>query len=116
MNYIFTGFHQANSIRQFAFDCVADDRSRTQVTVGADLALARKHFILMQDLPLLCRRMLETSEDGARAEALTFTEDRMLAIETAIRLAKAEKKPARKPIASDRVGQAWRSPGAPALT
>jgi hypothetical protein len=116
MVYIFTGFRQVNAVRQFAFDCVADDRSRTQVTVGADLALARKHFILLQDLPLLCRRLLETSDDSTRPERLTFTEDNMLAVETAIRVAKAEKKPARKPIASNRLGHAWRSPETPALS
>jgi hypothetical protein len=116
MVYIFTGFRQMNAIRQFDFDCVAEDRTRTQVTIGADLALARKHFILMQDLPLLCRRMLETSEDGSRTEPMMLTEANMLAVETAIRAAKAEKKPARKPFGANRLGEAWRSPEAPALT
>ena len=115
MVYIFTGFRQLNSVRQFAFDCVAEDRSRTSVTVGADLALARKHFILLQDLPLLCRRLLETSESNPHNETLTFTEDNMLAVETAIRLAKAEKKPSRRPISSSQSGQAWRTPEVPAV-
>jgi hypothetical protein len=115
MIYIFTGFRQVNSVRQFGFDCVAEDRSRTQVTVGADLALARKHFILLQDLPLLCRRLLETSDGSALTDSLTLTEDNMLAVETAIRNAKAEKKPSRKPIASNKLGQAWRSPEAPVI-
>jgi len=116
MSYIFTGFRQTNAVRQFAFDRVSADGTRTQVTVGADLALARKHFILLQDLPLLCRRVLETSEDRDRTETLMFTEADMLAVETAIQAAKADKKPARKPFASNRLGQAWRSPEAPALT
>ena len=115
MVYIFTGFRQANAIRQFAFDCIADDKTRTQITVGADLALARKHFILLQDLPLLCRRLLESSGEIWRTGPMMFTEDQMLDVETAIATAKAEKKPARKPTPSNSLGQAWRSPGPPAL-
>lgn len=115
MVYIFTGFQQANAIRQFAFDCVADDKTCTKITVGADLALARKHFILMQDLPLLCRRLLETSEEIRQAGPMMFSEDQMLAVETAKVNAKAEKKPARTPVASNRLGQAWRSPDRPTL-
>src|SRR4051812_26082674 len=115
MTYIFTGFRQVNAIRQFAFDCVAADRTTTHVTVGADLALARKHFILMQDLPLLCRHLLETSDQPAGTEQLMFTEDNMLAVETAVQTAKAEKKPARKPFPSNRLGHAWRSPDRPTV-
>ena len=101
MVYVFTGFRQLQDVREFAFDCVADDRSRTQVTVGANLSLARKHFILMQDLPLLCRRLLETSETEGDGGRLTFTEANMLAVETAIRTAKADRKLGRKPFASN---------------
>lgn len=97
MTYIFTGFHQVNDVRQFAFDCVADDKSRTQITVDADLALARKHFILVQDLPLLCRRLLETSERSHGTDSMTFSEENMVAVETAIRAAKVDRKPGRKP-------------------
>lgn len=108
MNFVFTGFRQANAVRQFAFDCVADDKTRTTITVGADLALARKHEILLQDLPLLCLRMLELKEHQASAATVTFTEANMIAVEAAVKLAKAEKKAPRRPVPSEKIGQAWR--------
>ena len=109
MTLIFTGFLQANSVRQFAFDRVADDRSRTQVTVRADLALARKHDILMQDLPLLCRRLLEMTDTEGTASAVVFTEANMVDVQTMARNAKADKRAARTHTPSPRTGHAWRT-------
>ncbi len=108
MNYVFTGFRQANAVRQFAFDCVADDRSRTSVTVRADLALARKHQILLQDLPLLCRRLLEAVGENAPPASVTLTEENMIAVRAAAVKPLVFKKPPRKTKPSAAVGQAWR--------
>lgn len=110
MDYIFTGFHDANAIRHFAFEFVADDRSRTPVMVHADMAMARKYRILPQDLPMLCRRLLVANtqeQEGAVAALVTLTEDNMIGIQTAARDA-AERKPSRRPKRSPATGQAWR--------
>ena len=75
MEFILTGFRQQHSVRLFAFEGIAEDRTRTQFTVGADLALIRKYDIRVQELPLLCRGLLERRTEGAQKRALTLTED-----------------------------------------
>lgn len=107
ISYIFTGFRQADAVRQFAFDCVVDDRPSGRVTVGADLSLARKYHILMQDLPLLCRRLLETG-DGLSPVSLIFTEADMAAVQTAATKAVVYRKPQKRATDTTRPGQAWR--------
>jgi hypothetical protein len=42
MNFLLAGFKERAGAREFSFDCVSADRSRTQVIVDADMALARK--------------------------------------------------------------------------
>lgn len=111
MNFVLMGFQQSQTIRQFAFERIGDDRSRTTVIVNADLALVRKYAIPIQELPLLCRRLLETADPAALAASLTFTENAMVTIRNAARDAAAEKKPHRaaRPAPSNRLGQAWRA-------
>ena len=110
MDFTLAGFKEGDGVRQFEFDCVAADRSRRKVIVRADVTLARKHDIRVQELPLLCRRLLDSVEEGALPAAITLTEDHMIAIQSAARMA-AEKKalhrPARRP--SPATGQAWRN-------
>jgi hypothetical protein len=108
MQYIFTGFQDSNAIRHFAFDCIAHDNSRTRVTVDADMALARAHNILLQDLPLLCLRLLESAEDRPASTHVIFTKEDMLEARTAARIA-SERKPAKRSRPSGNVGQAWRN-------
>ena len=109
MHYIFTGFRDSNAVRHFNFDRVAEDRSRTKVVVDADMASAREHKILLQDLPLLCLRLLETSDEAAHCESFTFTQARMLEIRNAAKAA-GERKTAKKPQKpSPAAGQAWRT-------
>ena len=111
MEFIFVGFHQDNNVRQFYFDGVGADRSRTRFTVGADLLLIRKYRIAMQELPLLCRRLLEQRPEGDLTR--TFTEGEMLeymSIRAAAQDAAAlKRKPHRRP-PSPAVGRAWRGP------
>ena len=78
MQFIFTGFTQDMGFRVFAFEGVGPDRIRTNHTVRADLALLLRYGIRMQELPLLCRRLLERRIDnGEERGAVTFTEDEM---------------------------------------
>lgn len=111
MDFVFTGFKQTQNFRQFAFEGIADDRSRTVFVVGADLMLIRKYQITMQELPLLCLRLLEDHPDGPNA--ITFTEEHMRSYATnrtaAKDLAASKRKPIRRP-SSPTVGSAWRGP------
>src|ERR1700674_5358916 len=75
MQFILTGFTQDTGFRVFAFERVGEDR--TKYTVRADLALVLRYGIRLQELPLLCRSLLERRDNGEETSALTFTEDEM---------------------------------------
>ncbi len=111
MQFILTGFTHETGFRVFAFDRIAEDRTRTRCTVRADLTLIRTYGIQIQDLPLLCRALLARDEDGA-TRSLTFTEDQMRACanERAIarEIAASRKKAPRRPTPSPSAGSAWR--------
>jgi hypothetical protein len=80
--------------------------------VGADVNLISEYGIPLQELPLLCRRLLEGQ---AKIGMIMFSEADMVryANERATQAhALAEKRRARRPPVSSRAGQAWR--GAPA--
>ena len=110
MNFVFTGFHQNDSVRQYVFQSVT--RPNEKFTVGADLNLVRKHKIPLQELPLLCRRLLEAKDEPRDSPGLVFTEQDMLGyVEKRARVAHdAELKRRRfRVAASPRIGEAWRS-------
>ena len=78
VRFILTGFTQESGVRVFAFEKVAEDHTRTNYSVRADLALSRRYDIRMQELPLLCRALLErrgTEQDDTHA--FIFTEQEM---------------------------------------
>jgi hypothetical protein len=110
MEYVLTGFKQSHNIRLFAFDGLSGDRgSRTRFTVGVDITLIRKYDISLQELPLLCRHLLEQQATDT-GQTLTFTEadmvghaDRRAAAQQVLEQRKAHRKPP-----SNRVGEAWR--------
>ena len=76
--YVLTGFQQDSGCRVYSFERLGCE-PRLVSTVRADLALARKHGILTQELPLLCREALEHDGDDNTARTLLFSEDAMLA-------------------------------------
>src|SRR3954469_21550229 len=78
MDFVLTGFRQDANIRRFAFQRVATDHSRTEFTVSADMALLVKHKIPLQEIPLLCRALLEDQNGSGPAKAVTFSETDML--------------------------------------
>ncbi len=112
MQFILTGFTQDREFRVFAFEGIAADRVRTLFTVRADLALSRTYGIRLQELPLMCRGILERREESEEQNSLTFTEDamRLHASNTlaARALATQKKKAPRRP-ANENNGAAWRS-------
>jgi hypothetical protein len=115
MQFILTGFTQDREFRVFAFEGIAADRVRTVFTVRADLALSRTYGIRLQELPLMCRGILEHREEGEERNALTFTEEAMQLHATncsAARALAAQKKRTPRRPASENNGAAWRSPQA----
>lgn len=74
MNFTLTGFTQDEGSRVFAFQGIAADRTKLEYTVRADLDLIRRYGIRLQELPLLCRGLLDRLEDGGEARTVTFTE------------------------------------------
>jgi hypothetical protein len=125
MQYILTGFTQDTGFRVFAFEGVAVGQIRTVFTVRADLALSRRYGIAMQELPLLCRSLLDRQDESGPSQdeagehdaldkhALTFTEEEMRACadkRAADRaLAALRRKAPRRP-AVENAGAAWRGP------
>ncbi|HEX4231714.1 MAG TPA: hypothetical protein VHZ07_23800 [Bryobacteraceae bacterium] len=77
MQFSLIGFSQDTGFRVFAFQGTAADRTRTEYTVRADLALTRKYGIRVQELPLLCRGLLERAGEGEQKCTATFTEEEM---------------------------------------
>ena len=112
LQFILLGFTHDLGFRVFEFEGIAADRSRMTFTVKTDLALARRYGIPLQDLPLLCRAILER-RDGADKSAFTYTEEEMRVHSddrAAVRSAAAlKRKPFRKP-PTENVGAAWRVP------
>jgi len=124
MQFILTGFTQDLAFRVFSFERMGLDRIRTKFVVKADLALVRRYGIPVQELPLLCRNLLQELDESLETRALTFTEDNMSLFAkdraTAKNAAAQKRKPPRRP-ASENVGAAWRghhpvqTPPAPTL-
>jgi hypothetical protein len=81
-------------------------------TVRANLALSRQYGIQLQELPLLCRAVLERTVDGEEKRSFAYDEEQMR-VHAAIAAGRAEaarqRRAPRKP-AAERLGAAWRSP------
>jgi len=112
LQFILEGFSQVSGIRIFQFVGVAADRSRTPYTVSADLAMSRRHSIRLQELPLLCRAVLDRCYEGVADHAFTYTEEEMslhAGRVSAILEAAKKRKPPRPP-APDQSTSPWRVP------
>ena len=114
MQYILTGFSHDMGFRVFAFEGIGEDRARTAYSVKADLGLIRRYGIRVQELPLLCRGVVERREESQEERAFTYTEADMClyASACAARTEAALKKKwaARRP-PNENSGVAWRGPG-----
>jgi hypothetical protein len=77
MTFILTGFTEETGSRVFAFERVGANGTRLAYTVRANLGLTRTYGIALQELPLLCRGMLDRLPEGAETRTLTFTEEGM---------------------------------------
>ena len=76
-HFILKGFSQIMEFRVFEFEGISASSARASFTVRTDLALARKHGIRLQELPLLCRKVLDQYCDEQAQRVFTFTETEM---------------------------------------
>ena len=77
MEFVLTGFTEHLGFRVFAFEGVAPGHKRNKFTVKTEVALTRRYGIRLQELPLLCRGLLDRLEEGAEIQSLTLTEEQM---------------------------------------
>jgi len=113
MQFILTGFTQDLGFRVFAFEGVGENRVRTPFTVRADLNLIRRYGIPIQELPPLCRDLLERCEEREEKRTLIFGEPEMCLYASnlaAAREAAALKKKTHRRPPTEHVGAAWRGP------
>jgi hypothetical protein len=112
MQYILTGFTHDKGFRVFDFEGIGDDRVRTGYKVRADLALIHRYGIRVQELPLLCRGILEGRDEDEQQQTFTYTESDMRrnAELGALRAADSQKRRARRKPPGANVGIAWRGP------
>ena len=114
MQFVLTGFTPDTGFRIFKFEGIGEDRSRIEFTVRTDLALTRKYGIQMQDLPLLCRGLLDRLDDNEARRHFVFSEEEMRgrAEQRAAEKDVADKKKAARKTPTNNGGGAWRGPGA----
>lgn len=75
--YILAGFSQTAGIRLYAFEGIGDGL-RVDYTVEVDLSLIPNYGIRIQDLPLLCRELLQKRVESSES-ALILDEQEMRA-------------------------------------
>lgn len=111
MQFILTGFTQQLGFRVFGFEGRREDKTKSAYTVKADLGLIRRYGIRVQELPLLCRALLDRTTEDEKQRAWTYSEAEMSLHEkecSAARLAASSKKRlARKPLVTN-AGSGWR--------
>ena len=110
MQFVLTGFTHDMGFRVFAFERMGENRVRTQCTVRINLVLIRRYGIQIQELPLLCRGLLDRREEGSEVLSLTFTEEEMRVCadeRAAVRAAAAAKRKPQKPADENTVAP-WR--------
>lgn len=107
------GFTQEAGFRIFRFQGIAADHSRLPFLVRAEVAVAQRYGIPLQELPLLCRAVLERRPPESRLDSFTYTEEEMAGLarerRTARENAVRRRKPPRRPEAST-LGDSWRTP------
>ena len=76
LQYLLTGFTQTAGIRIYAFESRVETRL-IDYTVEVDLALIPGFGIRIQELPLLCRELLQQRPQPDESGAFIFTEQQM---------------------------------------
>lgn len=112
MTFILTGVRQDAGYRIFEFEGIASDKQRYPFAVRADLDLIRRFGIQIQELPLLCRRLLDQMGEGNATRAITFTADQMQehADQRAAAVEELRSKRQRRAVPVNRSPGGWRTP------
>ncbi len=76
-HFILKGFSQAMEFRVFEFEGLMANAIRASFTVRIDTGLARKYGIRLQELPLLCRSVLDQCGEGEEQRSFLYTEAHM---------------------------------------
>lgn len=76
-SYTLKGFTHEAAFRVFTFERISKNRERAEFSVKADLGLILKYKIAVQDLPLLCRGLLEQHQDIERLQSFIYSESDM---------------------------------------
>jgi hypothetical protein len=113
LRYILEGFVPEREFRLFSFQAVdlrplASGGGRTAYTVRTDLSLVRKYGIHLQELPLLCRELLERRPVSEAGCHLTLTEEDLRVRQAERLIAEAARKKWRRAPPGN-AGQAWRT-------
>jgi hypothetical protein len=77
MQFSLTGFSQDEGFRVFAFEGSTADRTKTKFSVRTDLALIQRYGIRVQELPLLCKGLLDRRDEDDQQRTFVFTEKEM---------------------------------------
>jgi hypothetical protein len=93
VSFSFKGFFQDGAYRVFTFEMLVKDQARSDYWVRADLDLARKNKIQVQDLPLLCRAVLENRGELNGEHTITYSGAEMSQHATARSLADEKRRP-----------------------
>ncbi|HYM11852.1 MAG TPA: hypothetical protein VEU62_14040 [Bryobacterales bacterium] len=114
MKFLYMGFsHETTGVRLYSFEGVASQGIRKDFLVTADIALLTKHRVRIQDGPMMCLQLLESSaETEPQLEFLVLTEADMLNHVRAKAAEKATKKRAKRPfhpVNAVAVSMAWGS-------
>jgi len=81
MKLAYMGFrHETTGVRLYSFEEVASEGTRKDFLVTADVALLTKHHVRIQEVPMMCLRLLENSAEAEpQLQFLVLTEADMLA-------------------------------------
>ena len=110
--FVLKGFSEVSGFRVFEFEGISADWTRTSFTVRTDLALTRRYGIRLQELPLLCRAVLERRREGAEQRAYVYSDEdmRLYAKCEAAQAEVARRKKRPRTHVTGNTGTAWRVP------
>jgi len=114
MRYILEGFVPDHEFRLFNFQAVEtrlteNGGERTHFTVRTDLSLIRRYGIHVQELPLLCRELLERRVVSDVERHLTLTENDMRVHQAGRMAAEAATRKRQRKSPSESAGSTWRT-------
>ena len=101
MHYKMLGFSQNDSVRRFAFQRTGHGIAAAAFVVVADLAVARKFHITVQELPSICSRLLESISEDQPGATIVLT-DAEFTVHAAANTAAAQVDQAKRALRSQR--------------